>query len=49
VREQFSEKELTELTCAVMTVNAWSRIHVAFRGLPGALDRAYGLDKSGLS
>ncbi|AHX13471.1 alkylhydroperoxidase [Dyella jiangningensis] len=49
VREQFSEKELTDLTYAVMTVNAWNRINVAFRGVPGALDKAYGLDKAGLS
>lgn len=49
VREQFSEKELTDLTYAVMTVNAWNRINVAFRGIPGALDKAYGLDKAGLS
>lgn len=49
VREQFSEKELTDLTYAVMTVNAWNRINVAFRGVPGVLDKAYGLDKAGLS
>lgn len=49
VREQFSEKELTDLTYEVMVANAWNRINVAFRAVPGALDKAYGLDKSGLA
>lgn len=48
VREQFSEKELTDLTYAVMTINAWNRINVAFTSVPGTADKAYGLDKSGL-
>lgn len=49
VRGQFSEKELTDLTYAVMTINAWNRLNVAFRGVPGSADRLYGLDKAGLS
>jgi AhpD family alkylhydroperoxidase len=49
VREQFSEKELTDLTYAVMAINAWNRINVAFRAVPGVLDKAYGLDKAGLA
>ncbi len=48
VREQFSEKELTDLTYAVMIINAWNRINVAFTGVPGSADKAYGLDKAGL-
>jgi alkylhydroperoxidase family enzyme len=48
VREQFSEKELTDLTYAVMTINAWNRINVAFTSVPGTADKAYGLDKAGL-
>jgi len=48
VREQFSEKELSALTFAVMTINAWNRLNVAFRTPPGVLDKAYGLDKAGL-
>jgi AhpD family alkylhydroperoxidase len=48
VREQFSEKELTDLTYAVMAINAWNRINVAFTSVPGTADKAYGLDKAGL-
>jgi AhpD family alkylhydroperoxidase len=44
-REQFSEKELSDLTFAIMTINAWNRVNVAFRTVPGTLDKAYGLDK----
>jgi AhpD family alkylhydroperoxidase len=48
-REQFSEMELTELTYAVMAINAWNRINVAFTSVPGSADKAYGLDKAGLA
>lgn len=48
VREQFSEKELTDLTYAVMVINAWNRVNVAFTSVPGGADQAYGLDKAGL-
>jgi alkylhydroperoxidase family enzyme len=49
VRTQFSEKELTDLTYAVMAINAWNRINVGFRAVPGAYDKAFGLDKAGLA
>lgn len=49
VRKEFSEKEITDLTYAVMAINAWNRINVAFRATPGAADQAYGLDKAGLA
>ncbi len=49
VREQFSEAELSALTFAVMTINAWNRLNAAFRTPPGAYDKAYGLDKAGLN
>jgi AhpD family alkylhydroperoxidase len=49
VRAQLSEQELTDLTYGVMAINAWNRINVAFRPLPGAYDKAFGLDKAGLS
>lgn len=45
-REQFSEQELVVLTHSVMGINAWNRLNVAFRSIPGALDKAYGLDKA---
>ena len=44
-REQFSEKELSDLTFEIMTINAWNRVNVAFHTVPGSLDKAYGLDK----
>lgn len=49
VRTQFSEKEITDLTFDIMAINAWNRINVAFTPVPGGLDKAYGLDKAGLS
>jgi AhpD family alkylhydroperoxidase len=49
VRAQFSEKELSDLTFAVMAINAWNRAGVAFRTVPGSADKVYGLDRAGLS
>lgn len=49
VRTQLSEKEIVDLTYDVMAINAWNRINVAFRVEPGTADKAYGLDKAGLS
>jgi AhpD family alkylhydroperoxidase len=48
VSKQFSEKELSTLTFRVMSINAWNRANVAFRTVPGAHDKALGLDKAGL-
>lgn len=48
-RTQFSEKELSDLTFSVMSINAWNRVNVAFRIIPGTYDKAYGIDKSGLA
>ncbi|MDA7417411.1 carboxymuconolactone decarboxylase family protein [Xenophilus arseniciresistens] len=45
-REQFSEQELVVLTHNVMGINAWNRLNVAFRTIPGSLDKAFGLDKA---
>ena len=49
VRAQLSEKELSDLTFVVMSINAWNRINVGFTVVPGTYDKAYGLDKSGLA
>jgi AhpD family alkylhydroperoxidase len=49
VRAQLSERELSDLTFLVMAINGWNRASVGFRAPPGAADKAYGLDKSGLS
>lgn len=49
MREQFAEKELSTLTFRVMSINAWNRANVAFRTVPGSLDKMFGLDKAGLA
>ena len=49
VRGQFSEKELSDLTFSVLTINAWNRLGVAFKSVPGSADKYYGLTKAGLS
>ncbi len=48
-RVQFSEKELSDLTFSVMTINAWNRLNIAFRNIPGSKDKIFGLDKAGLN
>ena len=48
VRTQLSEKELSDLTFLVMSINAWNRVSVGFQTVPGSYDKAFGLDKSGL-
>lgn len=49
VRTQLSEKELSDLTFSVMVINAWNRVNVAFRTVPGSSDKAFGLDKAKLA
>ncbi|MEV5027781.1 carboxymuconolactone decarboxylase family protein [Paenibacillus sp. LPE1-1-1.1] len=49
VRVQLSEKEISDLTFSVMAINAWNRINVAFKNVPGSADAAFGLTKAGLS
>jgi AhpD family alkylhydroperoxidase len=34
-RQQFSEKELVDLNWAVVAINAWNRIAISFRSVPG--------------
>ncbi len=48
VQAQLSEKEISDLSFAVLTINAWNRLSVAFQSVPGSLDKAYGLDKAHL-
>jgi AhpD family alkylhydroperoxidase len=48
VRTQLSDKELVDLTYEVGAINAWNRINIAFRTVPGSSDKAFGLDKAGL-
>ncbi|MEI3855696.1 MULTISPECIES: carboxymuconolactone decarboxylase family protein [unclassified Ensifer] len=48
VRGELSEQEISDLTFRIMAINAWNRISVAARAVPGSADKAYGLDKAGL-
>ncbi len=34
-REHFTEKELVDLTLAIVAINGWNRLSVAFRTVPG--------------
>ncbi|NBD27924.1 carboxymuconolactone decarboxylase family protein [Paenibacillus glycinis] len=49
VLEHLSEKELSDLTFSVMTINAWNRASIAFKSAPGSADAAFGLTKAGLN
>jgi AhpD family alkylhydroperoxidase len=49
VRAQLSEKEMSDLAFVVAAINAWNRINIGFRTVPGIRDKAYGLDKAGLA
>jgi alkylhydroperoxidase family enzyme len=49
VRGEFSEKEISDLTFLIMAINAWNRINVGFKTVPGSSDAAYGLDKAHLN
>jgi AhpD family alkylhydroperoxidase len=49
VRSQLSEKEISDLSFAIMAINGWNRLNVGFRTVPGSADKAYGLDKANLS
>ena len=39
-RASFSEKELADLTCAVATINAWNRLAIPARTVPGTYQPA---------
>ena len=49
VRGQLTEKELSDLSFVVMVNNGWNRINCGFRTAPGSADKAFGLDKAGLT
>ena len=49
VSAQFAEKEISDLTFAIMTINAWNRLNIAFQNVPGSQDKFLGLDKAGLN
>jgi len=35
VRQHFNEKELSDLTLAVVSINGWNRLNVSARTVPG--------------
>ena len=39
-RKQFSEAELANLTLAVVAINGWNRLNIAFRTIPGSYQPA---------
>lgn len=49
VRAQLSERELSDLSFAVASINAWNRLGVGFRPVPGSRDKALGIAGSGLA
>jgi AhpD family alkylhydroperoxidase len=38
-RSQFSEKELVDLTLAIVAINNWNRLAISFRAVPGSYHR----------
>lgn len=48
VREHLSEKEISDLTFAVATINTWNRLAISTRKEPGSADAYFGLNKAGL-
>lgn len=40
VREQFGDKELVDLTLAVIAINGWNRLAISFRSVPGTYQPA---------
>ncbi len=39
-RQQFSDKELVDLTFAVIAINSWNRLAITFRTVPGSYQPA---------
>lgn len=38
VKEHFSEKELVDLTLAIVSINGWNRLAISFKTIPGSYD-----------
>lgn len=49
VREQFPDRELSDLSFLIVAINGWNRLNVAFQAVPGSSDELFGLDKANLS
>ena len=41
VRKHFTEAELVNLTLAIVAINGWNRLNIAFRRVPGTYRAAY--------
>ena len=41
LRQHFSEKEIADLTLAIASINAWNRLSIAGRGVPGGYQPAH--------
>ena len=39
-RRHFTDEELVNLTMAIVTINGWNRLAIAFRAVPGSYQRA---------
>ena len=46
-REHFSEKELIDLTLAIVAINGWNRLSIAFRTVPGTYEPQAVLQRTG--
>jgi len=49
VRGELSEQEISDLSFAVMLINAWNRMNIGFKTVPGSADAVFGFDKAGLN
>jgi AhpD family alkylhydroperoxidase len=38
VHKQFNEKEMVDLTMAIIAINGWNRLAISFRTVPGSYD-----------
>ena len=47
-REHFDEVALSQLAFAISIINTWNRLMIVSKTAPGALDKAYGLDRANL-
>ncbi|WP_141733819.1 carboxymuconolactone decarboxylase family protein [Oligoflexus tunisiensis] len=48
LRQHFNDTEISEMTFTIGLINIWNRFGVAFKPVPGSLDKVFGLDKAGL-
>lgn len=44
-RQQFTEKELVDLTIAIIAINGWNRLSISFRTVPGTYQPAHQLQQ----